>query len=122
MAPLSIAVRRVALLATLAVLWSLLLAYPAAAHAELVDIGPENGAQLTRPPTEVRMTFTESVNLVNDGIRLVDHVGATVPTPDRRGRSPPSPGFLPQLATATEGWRWRLKLSHSGSIQIRPTL
>ena len=82
MAPLSIAVRRVALLATLAVLWSLLLAYPAAAHAELVDIAPENGAHLTRPPTEVRMTFTESVNLVNDGIRLVDHVGATVPTPD----------------------------------------
>ena len=28
------------------------------------------------------MTFTESVNLVDDGIRLVDHVGATVPTPD----------------------------------------
>ena len=82
MAPLSIAVRRVALLATLAVLWSLLLASPAAAHAELVDIAPENGAQLTRPPTEVRMTFTESVNLVDDGIRLVDHVGATVPTPD----------------------------------------
>ena len=82
MAPLSIAVRRVALLATLAVLWSLLLASPAAAHAELVDIAPENGALLTRPPTEVRMTFTESVNLVNDGIRLVDHVGATVPTPD----------------------------------------
>ena len=82
MAPLSIAVRRVALLATLAVLWSLLLASPAAAHAELVDIAPANGAQLTRPPTAVRMTFTESVNLVDDGIRLVDHVGATVPTPD----------------------------------------
>ena len=82
MAPLSIAVRRVALLATLAVLWSLLLASPAAAHAELVDIAPADGAQLTRPPTAVRMTFTESVNLVDDGIRLVDHVGATVPTPD----------------------------------------
>ena len=82
MAPLSIAARRVALLATLAVLWSLLLVSPAAAHAELVDIAPANGAQLTRPPTAVRMTFTESVNLVDDGIRLVDHVGATVPTPD----------------------------------------
>jgi copper transport protein len=100
MAPLSIAVRRVALLATLAVLWSLLLAYPAAAHAELVDIAPENGAQLTRPPTEVRMTFTESVNLVNDGIRLVDHVGATVPTPDPTvdGRTVtwPMPAVLPE--------------------------
>ena len=28
------------------------------------------------------MTFTESVNLVDDGIRLVDQVGATVPTLD----------------------------------------
>jgi copper transport protein len=99
MAPPSIAVR-VALLATLAVLWSLLLASPAAAHAELVDIAPENGAQLARPPTEVRMTFTESVNLVDDGIRLVDHVGATVPTPDPTvdGRTVtwPMPADLPE--------------------------
>ena len=28
------------------------------------------------------MTFTESVNLLQDGIRLMDSVGATVPTPD----------------------------------------
>jgi copper transport protein len=100
MAPLSIATRRVALLATLAVLGSLLLASPAAAHAELVDIAPANGAQLTRPPTEVRMTFTESVNLVDDGIRLVDHVGATVRTPDPtvEGRTItwPMPADLPE--------------------------
>jgi copper transport protein len=100
MAPLSIAARRVALLATLAVLGSLLLASPAAAHAELVDIAPANGAQLTRPPTEVRMTFTESVNLVDDGIRLVDHVGATVRTPDPTvdGRTVtwPMPADLPE--------------------------
>jgi copper transport protein len=100
MAPLSIAARRVALLATLGVLWSLLLASPAAAHAELVKIAPANGAQLTRPPTEVRMTFTESVNLVDDGIRLVDHVGATVPTPeptvDGRTVTWPMPADLPE--------------------------
>jgi copper transport protein len=100
MAPLSIAARRVALLATLAILGSLLLASPAAAHAELVDIAPANGAQLTRPPTEVRMRFTESVNLVDDGIRLVDHVGATVRTPDPTvdGRTVtwPMPADLPE--------------------------
>jgi copper transport protein len=100
MAPLSIAVRRVALLATLAVFFALLLASPAAAHAELVNIAPANGAQLTRPPTEVRMTFTESVNLVEDGIRLVDHVGATVPTPrptvDGRTVIWPMPTDLPE--------------------------
>jgi copper transport protein len=100
MAPLSIAARRVALLATLAVLWSLLLASPAAAHAELVSTAPANGAQLTRPPTEVRMTFTESVNLVDDGVRLVDHLGVTGPTPeptvDGRTVTWPMPADLPE--------------------------
>jgi copper transport protein len=82
MAPLSTAARRVALAGTLAVLFVLLFASPAAAHAELVNITPANGAQLTRPPSEVKMTFTESVNLVGGGIRLVDAAGATVPTSD----------------------------------------
>jgi len=82
MAPLSTAGRRGALVGTLAVLFVLLFASPAAAHAELVNITPANGAQLPRPPTEVKMTFTESVNLVGGGIRLVDAAGATVPTSD----------------------------------------
>jgi copper transport protein len=82
MGPLSTAARRVALLGTLAVLFALLFATPAAAHAELVSITPANGAQLKTPPTQVQMTFTESVNLIDDGIRLVDDAGATVPTPD----------------------------------------
>jgi copper transport protein len=82
MRPLSPAARRVALLGTLAVLFSLLFATPAAAHAELVNISPANGAQLKTPPTQVQMTFTESVNLIDGGIRLVDEVGRTVPTSD----------------------------------------
>ena len=100
MAPLSTATRRVALSAILAVFFALLFASPAAAHAELVNISPANGAQLTRPPNAVRMTFTESVNLVEDGIRLVDHVGAAVPTPDPTvdGRTVtwPMPANLPE--------------------------
>ena len=82
MAPLSTAARRIGLCATLAVLFALLFTSPAAAHAELVSITPPNGAQLAAPPTEVQMTFTESVNLVNNGIRLIDQLGATVPAPD----------------------------------------
>jgi copper transport protein len=82
MAPLSTAGRRGALVGILAVLFVLLFASPAAAHADLVNITPANGAQLPRPPTEVKMTFTESVNLVGGGIRLVDAAGATVPTSD----------------------------------------
>jgi copper transport protein len=82
MRPLSPAARRIALLGMLAVLLSLLFAAPAAAHAELVNISPANGAQLKTPPTQVQMTFTESVNLIDGGIRLVDEVGRTVPTSD----------------------------------------
>ena len=81
MTHLSAASRRMALSATLAVLFAVLFASPAAAHAELLDISPENGAQLERPPSEVRLTFTESVNVITDGIRLIDVDGASVPTP-----------------------------------------
>jgi copper transport protein len=100
MAPLSTTARRVTLVATLAVLFSLLFAFPAAAHAELVNTTPANGDQLTRPPTQIQMTFTESVNLVDDGIRLVDHVGATVPTReptvDAQTVTWPMPAELPE--------------------------
>ena len=100
MASLSTAARRVTLLAALAVMFSLLFASPAAAHAELVNTTPANGDQLTRPPTEIQMTFTESVNLVDDGIRLIDHVGATVPTPvpsvDAQTVTWPMPADLPE--------------------------
>jgi copper transport protein len=100
MAPLSNAGRRAALLATLAVLFSVVFVSPAAAHAELVNTSPPNGAQLARSPTEVRMTFTESVHLVDGSIRLVDQVGATVrtPTPTVDGRivTWPMPADLPE--------------------------
>src|SRR5215213_7556457 len=100
MALLGTVARRVALLATLAAMWSFVFALPALAHAELVSMTPANGAQLTRPPTEVRMSFTESINLVDNGIRLVDHVGANVPTPQPavNGRTVtwPMPPDLPE--------------------------
>ena len=80
MESLSRAVRRGLVAAVLAAVWGLLFASPAAAHAELVTTNPANGAQLKEAPDQVEMTFTESVNLLEDGIRLVDSVGATVPT------------------------------------------
>jgi copper transport protein len=91
--------RRGGLLATLALLLLVCFATPAAAHAELVSVTPANGVQLARPPSEIKLTFTESVNLVNDGIRLLDPVGATVPTngPTVKGQSVslPIPANLP---------------------------
>jgi copper transport protein len=102
MRPLSLAAHRITLLGALTVWFSLLLATPAAAHAELVNISPANGAQLKTPPTQVQMTFTESVNLIDGGIRLVDEVGRTVPTPeptvDGRIVTWPMPAGLPDGA------------------------
>jgi copper transport protein len=99
MGSLKPAVRRGGLLATLALLLLTLFAPHAAAHAELVSISPANGVQLAKPPSEIKLTFTESVNLVSDGIRLIDPVGATVPTnsPIVNGRSVslPIPANLP---------------------------
>jgi len=92
MAPLSTAGRRGALVGILAVLFVLLFASPAAAHADLVNITPANGAQLPRPPTEVKMTFTESVTRAGGGIRLVEAPGATVPLPTRPWTGTLSPG------------------------------
>jgi copper transport protein len=99
MGPLSRVLRRGLVCAVLAAVLGLLFASPAAAHAELVAINPANGAQLDKAPDEITMTFTESVDVLDDGFRLVDSVGATVPTPepvaDGHTVSWPMPADLP---------------------------
>ncbi|WP_374969696.1 copper resistance CopC/CopD family protein [Terrabacter sp. BE26] len=57
------------------------LAAPAWAHAELVKSSPADGARLETGPAQVELTFTESVNLVDQGLRLLDSSGSTVATP-----------------------------------------
>jgi copper transport protein len=108
MAMLGTAVRRAALLATFAVMLVVLFATPAAAHAELVSITPAKDAQLKTPPTEVRMTFTERVNLIDGGIRLIDEGARTVRTPEPsvNGRtvSWPMPPELPE-GSYVVSWR-----------------
>jgi len=49
---------------------------PAFAHAQLVGTSPANGARLDTAPTEIRLQFSEGVNLVRDGVRLLDSSGA----------------------------------------------
>jgi copper transport protein len=116
MAPVSTAARRIALLGTLAVLLTLLFASPAAAHAELATINPANGTQLSEPPTKVQMTFTESVNLIGGGIRLVDDEGATVPTSDPTvdGRTVTWP--MPDLPEGAYVVTWRVVSSDGHPI------
>jgi copper transport protein len=66
--------------AVLAAVFALGFASPASAHAELVTSTPANGTRLEVPPADVELRFTESVNLIDGGMRLVGAGGATVPT------------------------------------------
>lgn len=53
----------------------------AAAHAELIGTSPADGERLEEPPGQVVLEFTEGVQPVRDGIRLLDAEGAVVATP-----------------------------------------
>ncbi len=55
-------------------------AAPAAAHAELVDTDPAQGAVLDEVPDIVRLTFSEHVRQVPDGIHVVDADGDELAT------------------------------------------
>ena len=74
--------RRAIVSALLAVVCVLLLAAPGSAHAELVQTTPANGQRLDAAPSQVTLIFSESVNLLDDGISLLNSDGATVSTPD----------------------------------------
>ncbi len=74
--------RRAIVSALLAVVCVLLLAAPGSAHAELVQTTPANGQRLATAPAQITFTFSESVNLLDDGISLLNSHGAVMSTPD----------------------------------------
>ncbi|WP_264003209.1 copper resistance CopC/CopD family protein [Mycolicibacterium sphagni] len=59
---------------------TVLAAAPAAAHAVLVSSDPVDGARLTGPPAQVRLTFDEPIRLVPNGIQVISDVGIRVDT------------------------------------------
>jgi copper transport protein len=56
----------------------------AGAHAELVSSEPASGAQLDSSPPQVLLSFTESVELPDDGVELLDASGEPVRIPAPR--------------------------------------
>ncbi len=86
-------------------------ARPAYAHAELVATTPANGARLDTPPAAVTLVFSERVNLVRDGVRLLDGTGAVRSTePARIDPTGPARVLLPVPAglgpgSYTVAWR-----------------
>ncbi|NUO33789.1 MAG: copper resistance protein CopC/CopD [Dermatophilaceae bacterium] len=73
---------RLVLAALALALSGIALATPAWAHAELVSSTPASGTRLEAPPRSVQLTFTESVDLVAGGLRLLDGSGRTLATPE----------------------------------------
>jgi copper transport protein len=71
-----------ALLTTLltAVVMLLVSAAPASAHSELVSSTPANGTRLGHAPQQVTLEFTEGINLIPDGLQLLDSRGDKVRT------------------------------------------
>jgi copper transport protein len=104
MASISTSARRGILAGLLAAILGVLLASPASAHAELVSSTPANGAQLDQAPATVQMRFTEAVNLIPGGIRLVDDKGTTVRTSE------------PAVAGHTVTWRMPADLSEGSYV------
>ncbi|HET6626422.1 MAG TPA: copper resistance protein CopC [Nocardioidaceae bacterium] len=103
-----LAVLTAVLLPVLLLVLQLAAAGPAAAHAELTGSSPRSGTRLEEPPAEVTLTFTEDVDLVDGGLRLVDSDGDEVDTPDAVADGNtvhwPMPGDLPDDAYVAS-WR-----------------
>lgn len=61
----------------------LLLPAPRAwAHAELIETSPANGTHLDTAPERATLRFTESVNPVRGGFRVLDDDGETIASPE----------------------------------------
>src|SRR5919108_4382457 len=70
--------RRTGVLAALAAMWLIFLAPDASAHAVLVSSNPPNGAELTDPPGQVLLTFSEPPDLGVSLIHVLDAGGTEV--------------------------------------------
>ncbi len=55
---------------------ALLVGRDAAAHAKLRSISPYDGAQLDRTPSEIKLTFTEPVEVTLSSVKIVDPGGS----------------------------------------------
>lgn len=89
MTPMPRRARGVVVGVTLAVLLGLAGPPAALAHAELVSSTPADGAELTTPPTEIRLVFSEAPQLDSLSVRLFDRRGTEAALGE------PTPGPLP---------------------------
>jgi copper transport protein len=94
---MKVAARRVLVVAALAVVFVVLLAAPAFAHATLDSTTPAPGAVLTSTPNAITLTFSEPVTVALGGVRLYDQSG------DRIATDPPTKPAGNTVSTETRG-------------------
>jgi copper transport protein len=115
--PRRTALRRGAVVLALAGALVLLIAAPASAHAELVQSDPAPGAVLTRPPEQVRLSFTESVDVASGAVRVFDADAERVDSGgvEASGRTVTLP--LPKLGNGSYVITWRVTSADSHPIR-----
>ncbi|WP_373313267.1 copper resistance CopC/CopD family protein [Streptomyces capitiformicae] len=113
-------VQRLVLLGSVLVLFLLGGAGTASAHAALTGSDPTDGSVLDSAPRDVTLTFTESVSLLDDSIRVIDPENRAVETgkPGRSGdRSDTARVTLPTgLDDGTYTIAWRVVSADSHPI------
>ncbi|EPD56570.1 copper resistance CopC/CopD family protein [Streptomyces sp. HGB0020] len=93
---------------------------PASAHAALTGTDPDDGAVLKSAPRHITLTFTESVGLLDDSLRVLDPDNRRVHTGEARhaeGRSDTASVTLPEnLAEGTYVVAWRVVSADSHPV------
>jgi copper transport protein len=113
----SATLRRATVVAAIAAAMLVVLTAPASAHAELVSSDPANGAHLDAAPARITMRFTESVNLITGGMRLLDSLGSGVKTAEPKVEGPTVTWPLPKdLADGEYTASWRVVSSDGHPI------
>jgi copper transport protein len=112
-------VRRIWLALALAGLAGLVLAGPAAAHAQLISSSPGAGEVLAEPPAELRLVFSEPVDPAFAGVDLLDADGATIAI-DLGSPDPGDPRvFIAQLPGLADGLytaNWQVLSAADGHV------
>ncbi len=111
--------RRLGLGLAVAVAIVLLTAAPASAHADLSSSEPASGAVLAQPPPEIKLSFTEGVDVSLGSVKVFDGEGKEVESgeatqPD--GRSDVVSVPLPDLGDGTYVATWRVLSGDSHPI------
>jgi len=120
------------LLGATGLLATLLPATPALAHTALVRTEPSDGAQLARPPSEVRLTFTGPVSAIGPGVRVLRTDGRRVDVAPVDGAAAPSSPAAHDLAVGLPAdlpaggyvvtWRVRSADGHAVTGALRFTV